>query len=772
MKVSMVRIFKHLFLVAMVTLVAQRAAGFALNGPFETYQRGEIGYGFGDLGGPHNIGEEFRRNNPVLYYTYDETFLNFFGSNGVAAVEEAIAAFNSITNVSTYSSDLSEFPLEATSFNFKAQALNLTDLKSYVMSALAEQMGLQMPERFVWTLHDRDPGTACPVTASYLVHQRNYDPVISGLDLLQTSSYVNGTYYSYFIFEVCSGSPILADAIEFPVDPLANSFTSVAGFNNVGSVGAYFNGLTRDDVGGLRYLLRTNNINIENAGAGTITFITNNAPQLLFTSNLNQFISASLTNDAAALIGLYPNLQIANTVSIFTNVVTTNVVSYFVNYPLDPAGTPARLVSATVISTNVTTHFQHSFLNAYITPTHQLVSNFQVPIVPGHSSAGAIFSILTTNISTTACSPFSPVGTICTNISAPTVPVSGYFGDFYILPTNFCSVSLIATQLIVAVTVTNATIVATNAPGTTNVAEEFFSQTPTFVFNQYIYVVNPVTCPLDYSDRRQGIDRVRFVRYDGAYDSFLDRYNFPITNQYTLTAMPLTNPAPILQTVRRPVLRPDILFSAMDLTTEADVGVRGGSYSLSGFGYAFLLRNLGFITNNVLPNTRGPGTIAPGSELTLNNVGPLFLNFAPFNLDELTQLPLLAWGSFDGSTNAPVVYPNGTSIENYELSKFVQVTPNYLPDGYVTTSPGHTNYYSAQLQVASYAANFTPPVTWSISPTSPGGLPPGLTLTTLTGTTALISGTPTLAATFDFVVRLTDSQGRTLDHSFFIQVNP
>jgi hypothetical protein len=771
MKIFMVRTFKHFsfwLAVALVALVAQRASGYSLLGPFEEYQVAEIGYGGGDLGGPHKLGEEYRRVTPVLYYTFDETFWNFFGSNGVAAVEEAMAVYNSLTNVSSYSADLSEFPLESVSFNYKAQALNLTDLKSFVMSTLAEQLGLAEPERFTWTLHDREVGPGgCPLNVSYLVVKRNFDPITSTLDQPQTSSYVNGTYYSYQIVEICSGPNPLADAVEFPVDPLANQFTAVASFNAAYALGAFYNGLTRDDVAGLRYMLRTNNINVENTGADTITFLTNNAPQFLFTSNLFEFISAALTNDAATLGALYPNLLISSTTPVFTNVVSTNVIYYFTNSPFDPYGSPARLVSVVTRETNAVIYYNHTFVNAYITPSYPVGSNFQVPTVPGHSSSTGVVTVLTTNISTTACGPFSPYGSICTNVSLIPTLTNAYFGDFYILPTNFCGVSIISTQLVKALSITNATVVATNASGTTtNVNNEFFSQTPIYSFNQYVYVINPITCPEDYNERRQGIERIRFVRYDGGYDTLTGFYNFPITNQYNLTAMPLTNPAPVSQTIRRRVLFPDILFTASDLATE--------SILVTGFGVSAMLRNLPFVSTNQLPSSAGPGTIAPSTLVTFNDVGPIFLNFTPVNMDELTQVNLFAWGSFDGSTNEPVVYPNGTSIENYELSKFVNVTPVYLPEGFLTSDAAHTNYYNVQLQVQSFAPNFTPPVTWQIAPypISPGSFPPGLTISSTGPTTAVISGTPTQAATFDFVVRLTDSQGRTLDHSYFIQVNP
>ena len=32
---------------------------------------------------PKNLGEEYRRNMPVMYYAFDANFLDFFGSNGV-----------------------------------------------------------------------------------------------------------------------------------------------------------------------------------------------------------------------------------------------------------------------------------------------------------------------------------------------------------------------------------------------------------------------------------------------------------------------------------------------------------------------------------------------------------------------------------------------------------------------------------------------------------------------------------------------------------------
>ena len=49
----------------------------------------------------NNLGEEYRWNSPVLTYSYDESFLNYFGSNGVVAVEKAMEILNSIPPASS-----------------------------------------------------------------------------------------------------------------------------------------------------------------------------------------------------------------------------------------------------------------------------------------------------------------------------------------------------------------------------------------------------------------------------------------------------------------------------------------------------------------------------------------------------------------------------------------------------------------------------------------------------------------------------------------------
>ena len=118
------------------------------------------------------------------------------------------------------------------------------------------------------------------------------------------------------------------------------------------------------------------------------------------------------------------------------------------------------------------------------------------------------------------------------------------------------------------------------------------------------------------------------------------------------------------------------------------------------------------------------------------------------------NLPLLAIGSFDGSTNPPVIYPSGTSLQDLENSILIQVSPTTLPDG--TNSVAYSATFSA--------TGGQPPFTWAVSA---GNLPSNLTLTGAT-----IAGTPnTPAGTYDFVIQLTDSVNRVVRLNYSITIH-
>ena len=163
---NMLQSVKRFWWVLLLVAGVPTARGFSLLDPIfggDAWQTAALGYGTlaNDVGGPGNIGEEYRPNTPVLYIAYDANFLEFFGSNGVAAVDGAFAMMNNVfsnsltgpSGVDGYTNDLSSvFPFYAKSVNYTAQALGLTDMRSVVLGILMPQLGLAIPVRYVWTL--------------------------------------------------------------------------------------------------------------------------------------------------------------------------------------------------------------------------------------------------------------------------------------------------------------------------------------------------------------------------------------------------------------------------------------------------------------------------------------------------------------------------------------------------------------------------------------------------------------------------------------------
>ncbi len=443
------------------------ARGFSLLGPFDGYQTTELYYDpnptiYGDdIGGPQNLGEEYRWNVPNIVYAYDSAFLDYFGQRGVEEIEKAVAIFNALPDVDTLSEDLTEFPLNTQRINHRAAALGMLDLKSSMMVALIELLGLAHPERYVWTLRNRAelPG-GCPLY-EYRVIKRSFDPVT-----WLPSSYVNGVLYTYLIQVSCN--PTWSDSREFPVDPTAVTHTSLANGYYGMKIGGYYSGLTRDDVGGLRYLYRANNYNVEDIPVG-------------------------------ATVGFGP-------------------------VPQGNSG--------------------------------------------GGNSGGGI--------------------------------------DW--VPIAFPS---------------------TNALNTNGVTGGGVNQ--------------PATLGL-----RPGVGKLRFIR--GEYDSILGPTFRGLTNVYS--SIIITNGRAITQSVRRPVLVPDIVISAADL-------LDGTHARPDPVWITAPTPNGGTVLN-------GPGVIPTGLSVTFNKVGPRMVNSGPPLIGEPESFPQVVWGSYDGTTNAPTIYPFHTSIKDLE----------------------------------------------------------------------------------------------------------
>ncbi len=129
---------------------------FSLLGPYADWMTESIGYRQpNDIGGPMNIDEEYRRNVPVVTYGFDRSFLDYFGAEGVKAVEGAFKILNDLPPASEMV--LSNYPMFAKRSNADARAQTLLDLKSATLSILLEQLGLAEPTRYVFGLRRWDP---------------------------------------------------------------------------------------------------------------------------------------------------------------------------------------------------------------------------------------------------------------------------------------------------------------------------------------------------------------------------------------------------------------------------------------------------------------------------------------------------------------------------------------------------------------------------------------------------------------------------------------
>ncbi len=255
---------------------ASATLAFSLLGPYADWMSVEKGYRQPqDIGGPMNINEGYRWNVPVLTYGFDRSFLDYFGSNGVAAVEEAVKTFNEIPPASQM--DLNAFALNARRYNYAAESLAIIDLKTKALAALLEEMGLADPTRFMFCVHDYQ--NYGPWNNAFQVVIRNFDPA-SGLP----SHYVNGVLFSYQVIEY-AGTPVpgqlFCDASEVPVDAEADVFSPVLSFNTpyiFNPWGAYVTNLTLEDVAGLKFLLDGNQVRCESLPPDVHLANTNDGP--------------------------------------------------------------------------------------------------------------------------------------------------------------------------------------------------------------------------------------------------------------------------------------------------------------------------------------------------------------------------------------------------------------------------------------------------------------------------------------------------------------
>jgi hypothetical protein len=772
----MLRSVKKLACLGLVALGLQSAMGFALLGPKEAWQTESLGYlrltemlyPFGtwttDSGpawdyAPKNYNEWYRWSVPTLYYTYDPSFSTYFKTRGMEEVDAAFAVMNSITNVDLYSKDLSEFPLDEFRQNYTAAAMHLFDLKSATLEMLVTRMGLADPERWTWCLRNRilRPGEACP-NFDFDVIQRNFDPLTLG-----PSKYVNGILYTYQWLQFCGVFSDRSDPVEYLPDPTHAYMTAVASSKilTVSSTyyGHFHTGLTRDDVGGLRYLYSTNTLASEMTPSDTLWYRTNAVAQILYTSNLTLLASQALTNDPVTLGLLYPGLSIIGGTNYFTNIFTTNATAYFTNYPWDPVGSAAHLAYTTNITVAVGVAYEHVFGNL-LTVAYTPNGWATVPITTLPAPSGAWVTVETTSVGVSNV-PWAPAGTVTirTNTSAVTYRTNAVMGEFILLPTNSCSVQLLYAQLTNVLTYTNLfltatnTQVATNSTGGTN-AGTLLSYTQNFITysTNHAFAIYPVTCETNSVAKRQGLGRIQFVRHDFEnMDPLTGLYTPPITNYFDRVA--IVGNQRVMQRFQRIVTRPDIIIASQDLqattpqTELIDTSLIGAP---------------AFNTNASNPLLVGPGTLEGPMRLTFNQVGPLHLNSGGFFVDEASSIFFFTWSSFNGSTNAPFVYGD-TTLDEMQNYLVISVSPTFLP------AATEDSFFYADLQVTGGAK----PYTWSVAPSSTG-LPPGIGLSqnASDSSKATLSGTAPGAGDYRFMIRLTDAGGRYVDVNYVLQVSP
>lgn len=714
MNFCMRQVIKKVLWIGLLSLGPQAAWAFSLIGPDNQYTGGtgalpanfgdswqiqELGYnpiglvngGITPLNvlyplaiGPKNLGEEYRRNTPVLYYAANANFLDYFGSNGVVAIDQAFAILNALTNVDSYSPGLTEFALNTEQVNYQAQALLLTDLKSETLAMMTEQLGLADAIRYVWNVRIRyqPAGTVCAANppggaggTEYAVVMRNFDITASPLNQLQYSAYVNGELYDYVIVENCHNplSQQSCDAIEIPTDPLFNNPPVSSGMS-VDSLaeeelypGIYYTGLTRDDVAGLRYLMSTNNLDTEDSAAGSQLWVTNlSSPQLITTTNLGLFLQQAQTLDPNTLLAAYPGLIITATVTNFAFAVATNITSFYTNQP-GPANTnfatlqlltnndlalfsslivtdaPAviqalypnlEILSSQIVGfTNIVTTNYITVLTNWIGgpagSSRQVTminpnNPYSVNFLPVYSyTFGNIltntFSLITivTNQTISVTNLIgAPAGSpLATNITTTRVTLTNTVsGDFFIIPTNWCGFTILATQWLQVIPSFTNTVAATGTTNQFGAAQS--TQNTIFYYTNRIYAVFPGICEPTLAFATNVIGNI--------ITNYVETFGNVVTNSYftnSLFTFLTTNVfLPPLTPTNTPLVTNITTVTVVSNVPSGDFWIVPAAWNC---GYTILsvpFTNIVGSTNTILTATIPPGVANIGEQYSVTEI--------------------------------------------------------------------------------------------------------------------------------------------------------
>ena len=256
------RVFRNPVWLSMLVsvLVTNDMHGFALAGKLEDWMQQSNGFPRKwAVRGPADINQEYRWNVPVITYGFDKSFKDYFDDAATNAIAEAVEIINDLPAASEL--NLQDFASYTLTHNFATN--NPYDLKSFALSSLLNQLGLDNPFQAMYliTHWDAELWTYAIFVSSVIerfpeeeldwLEKRNYDP-----ESLKPSTSINDCL---FVGEILSSQDMMLTQ-PYTVDP--TGFSSTVAAMNL-DYGAIYEGLTKDDVGGLRYLYNPTNINFE-----------------------------------------------------------------------------------------------------------------------------------------------------------------------------------------------------------------------------------------------------------------------------------------------------------------------------------------------------------------------------------------------------------------------------------------------------------------------------------------------------------------------------
>lgn len=168
-----------------------------------------------------------------------------------------------------------------------------------------------------------------------------------------------------------------------------------------------------------------------------------------------------------------------------------------------------------------------------------------------------------------------------------------------------------------------------------------------------VVVTNGVSFTNNFLAVRPGRGKINFTRV--SYDSLVGNVFTPFN--YTYTDYYVTNGNVRSRSVTRRVVRPDILFSAGDVGTTAlgDVMELDRTRTTAWRSFAAINRDTAFNTPLATQDS-GPGIIQGPIAITLSSSYPYYSNTGTQNGE--ADAFFLGWGSFDGSSDAPTIYPS------------------------------------------------------------------------------------------------------------------